>query len=193
LAGSAFSGEDLREMAALLGSDVPFFLSGGAAFVSGRGECIEPVKTPTGLWVVLVKPPFSSDTAGAYALLDQFKASRKAENNPPEVKPSKPALIRALEEEPGHWPFQNDFLPVFLHSNQIQKGEKAPPIAYQIIIESLQKAGASFAGLSGSGSCCFGVFTNRQEGEKLVAEFAAQGIFTRLTIFLAQIAKPVLE
>jgi 4-diphosphocytidyl-2-C-methyl-D-erythritol kinase len=33
----------LNDIAASIGSDVPFFLHGGAALVTGRGECVEPL------------------------------------------------------------------------------------------------------------------------------------------------------
>lgn len=55
----------LGEVAASLGSDVPFFLWGGAALATGRGERIEPVQA--GAWsLVLVSPPFGVPTAEAY-------------------------------------------------------------------------------------------------------------------------------
>jgi 4-diphosphocytidyl-2-C-methyl-D-erythritol kinase len=44
-----------------LGADVPFFLSGGNAWVAGIGEKILPLEVETGLFVV-VKPPDGLDT-----------------------------------------------------------------------------------------------------------------------------------
>lgn len=43
LTGIALDDDDRLALAADLGSDVPFFLTGGTALVSGRGECIEPL------------------------------------------------------------------------------------------------------------------------------------------------------
>lgn len=57
----------LRELAAELGSDVPFFLEGGACACRGRGEIIEP--RPDLCWrlpVLLLKPPFPVPTPWAY-------------------------------------------------------------------------------------------------------------------------------
>jgi 4-diphosphocytidyl-2-C-methyl-D-erythritol kinase len=165
---------------------VPFFFIGGAAFVSGRGEFIEPVKTPEGLCVVLAKPPFPSATAEAFALLDQARADNQSRKT---RSLSKEALIKALEGgDPREWPFWNDFLPVFLDSSPEGKA-----LAYQSIMESFYREGASFAGLSGSGSCCFGVFAARETGEKALKTFLARGNYARLTFFLARIAKPVLK
>ena len=44
----------LRELAAQLGSDVPFFISGGTALGEGRGERLTPLPTPQGEAVVAV-------------------------------------------------------------------------------------------------------------------------------------------
>ncbi len=41
--GLGLSPEKLRELAAKLGSDVPFFLNGGTALMEGRGEIITPL------------------------------------------------------------------------------------------------------------------------------------------------------
>jgi 4-diphosphocytidyl-2-C-methyl-D-erythritol kinase len=62
LAEADLSREDLAVMAEKLGSDVPFFLAGGAALVEGRGERIRPLEGPRApLWVVLVNPGFPAE------------------------------------------------------------------------------------------------------------------------------------
>ena len=48
--------ERLVEAADRLGSDVPFFLRGGAALARGRGEVLEPLPTPRDQWFVLLLP-----------------------------------------------------------------------------------------------------------------------------------------
>jgi len=55
----------LEEVAVSLGMDVPFFLRGGAALATGRGERLEPVPAG-GLALVLVNPRLGSSTAEAY-------------------------------------------------------------------------------------------------------------------------------
>jgi 4-diphosphocytidyl-2-C-methyl-D-erythritol kinase len=52
-------------LAAELGSDVPFFLAGGAAICRGRGERIESIKAPR-LHVVIVRPPVGLSTPQVY-------------------------------------------------------------------------------------------------------------------------------
>jgi 4-diphosphocytidyl-2-C-methyl-D-erythritol kinase len=59
--------ERLHEIAASLGSDVPFFLGSGAARCTGRGEIITPAPSPRPLQVVLFKPWFAVPTADAYS------------------------------------------------------------------------------------------------------------------------------
>jgi 4-diphosphocytidyl-2-C-methyl-D-erythritol kinase len=60
----------LREVAATTGSDVPALLPGGAVYVSGRGERVEPVHVVTTWWVV--RPfPFAVRTPDAYDWWDR--------------------------------------------------------------------------------------------------------------------------
>lgn len=47
----------LRELAAQLGSDVPFFVTGGAALAEGRGESLTPLPPAQGSVVVMAPPP----------------------------------------------------------------------------------------------------------------------------------------
>ncbi len=60
--------ERLDEVAATLGSDVPFFLRGGAALASGRGEKVEPLRGRS-MALVLVNPRVPSSTAQMYGRL----------------------------------------------------------------------------------------------------------------------------
>ncbi|MDR3324860.1 MAG: 4-(cytidine 5'-diphospho)-2-C-methyl-D-erythritol kinase [Spirochaetaceae bacterium] len=135
MTGRPLSPDALRDAAAELGSDVPFFLERGAAIVTGRGEKITPIPAPE-CFAVLINPLFASNTARAFRLLD---ASRRAG-------------VRAQTEEA----WRNDFLPVFLaHGTGKEKA------AYRAMICDLTAAGADIASLSGSGSTCFGLFPTK--------------------------------
>lgn len=68
--GLSWSVDRLSPVAAEIGSDVPFFLHGGAAICRGRGERIEPVALPAGLPCVIVQPPTGMSTPDVYARLD---------------------------------------------------------------------------------------------------------------------------
>jgi 4-diphosphocytidyl-2-C-methyl-D-erythritol kinase len=59
----------LIELAAELGSDVPFFLAGSPAICRGRGERVEPVAGLPQLHLVVVKPPAGVSTAAAFGSL----------------------------------------------------------------------------------------------------------------------------
>ena len=64
--------ERLLEMAARLGSDVPFFIRGGTAVGAGRGQELTPLPTPGGLGAVIVALPDeagSQKTARLYGLV----------------------------------------------------------------------------------------------------------------------------
>ncbi len=60
------SEDELAAMAAGLGSDVPFFLTGGAALCEGRGERVTPLPCPATLHYVLVMPELPVSTARVY-------------------------------------------------------------------------------------------------------------------------------
>ena len=71
--GLNLASENLERMAANLGSDIFFFLSGGmTALVEGRGEEVTRLPPLTKTWVVLVKPPMeiANKTQKMYASLD---------------------------------------------------------------------------------------------------------------------------
>jgi 4-diphosphocytidyl-2-C-methyl-D-erythritol kinase len=62
----------LFELAAQLGSDVPFCLHGGAARMRGRGEQLEPVKVPLGIPFLVVMAPFGLATPDVYRMWDEM-------------------------------------------------------------------------------------------------------------------------
>jgi 4-diphosphocytidyl-2-C-methyl-D-erythritol kinase len=64
----------LLELAAEVGSDVPFLLEGGAAIGRGRGEILQPVDANT-LWWVVMPQPLHLSTPLMYQRLDEMRAS----------------------------------------------------------------------------------------------------------------------
>jgi 4-diphosphocytidyl-2-C-methyl-D-erythritol kinase len=71
--GTHLGREQLHDLALKLGSDVPFFLTGGQAIVRGRGERVEPQPAQTGLWLVLLVPRHRVErkTASLFAALHE--------------------------------------------------------------------------------------------------------------------------
>lgn len=78
LLNTRLSYEELLRIALEVGSDVPFFLTGGSARVEGRGEKVFPCKLNTSYVGLLVYPNFLSFTKEAYDMLDSEK-ERKGE------------------------------------------------------------------------------------------------------------------
>lgn len=68
----------LLRIASALGSDVPFFLHGGAAIGSGRGEKLRPIPSRLDGAAVILKPGFGMPTSAAYAALDRTAQDRAA-------------------------------------------------------------------------------------------------------------------
>jgi 4-diphosphocytidyl-2-C-methyl-D-erythritol kinase len=80
----------LMELAGQIGSDVPFFLAGGAALAGGRGERIRALGGGPTNPVVLAWPPPHSSTEWAYGVLDHGTQRRK---------PDTSGVLRALDAE----------------------------------------------------------------------------------------------
>ena len=175
----------LAEVGAELGSDVPFFLNqeSAASWVSGRGEIVLPLALPQavfGLSFVLVNPGFPSDTAEAYRLLDTYR----------EKHPVQQVSLETQKEffsvQPKNWQFNNDFLPVFLAKDTNAAAPGNCGTVYREIIGSLRDLGADFAGLSGSGSTCFGVFSAAHRAATAVESLLKRWPFVVRTLPLAR-------
>ncbi|MDR3138894.1 MAG: 4-(cytidine 5'-diphospho)-2-C-methyl-D-erythritol kinase [Treponema sp.] len=202
LADTGLPEEALEEMASCLGSDVPFFLKGGAAWASGRGERLRPLPVPEDLRVVLVYPGFPSGTAEAFRLLDQARmlSPERAEayagfiregdktGLPGKTEIPREVLIQALGRSPREWPYGNDFLPVFLEAGARDAGS-----AYRSILKGLAEQGADFSGLSGAGSGCFGIFKDGGAAERAAKTLSRQWNYVQLTFPLAHRVDAVLK
>jgi len=164
IAGFPLTFNSLLEAAASLGSDVPFLMhETTAARVTGRGEIIEPVDVPK-MFLVLINPGFSSDTAAAFKLLDKYREfGVKNERS----KINTGSLNNSSFFIP-HSSFLNDFFYVFPEKEKL---------SYLNIISDLREQGAVYANLSGSGSTCFGVFENEERAFKAVKELGKKWQF----------------
>ena len=68
--GLGLSLDELAEIGAEIGSDVPFCVYGGTAIATGRGEKIEHIPAPPPSWVILAKPTIGVSTADVYRNLN---------------------------------------------------------------------------------------------------------------------------
>ncbi len=128
---------ELMEVAAKLGSDVPFFLNPRPSQARGRGEQLTPLVQYPSCCLVVVKPSFSISTAQAY---------RNCQPTPMDFPQQKIDTIDALVGS-LHNQFEQTLLPEFLDLAKIKK--------------KLLEYGAVGALVSGSGSAVFGIFANQ--------------------------------
>ncbi len=63
---------DLSKIAAKIGTDVPFFLTGGSALAEGRGERLTPLETEPS-WFAIAWPGIELSTAAVYRAWDDVK------------------------------------------------------------------------------------------------------------------------
>lgn len=138
----------LEEMAARLGSDVPFFIRGGTALATGRGEKLAALPDMPPCWLVIVKPEESHSTAAMYAAIDSA---------PQRVSGDSRAVREGLEKgdlSAVAAGLGNDF-------QQVLPEDSAVPA----IVEALRQRGVLNAQMTGSGSAVFGLFRRREEAE----------------------------
>ncbi|MDC7221949.1 MAG: 4-(cytidine 5'-diphospho)-2-C-methyl-D-erythritol kinase [Spirochaetales bacterium] len=143
------SDEEWRNLAAELGSDVPFFMDSVAAVVTGRGEFIQPLTPRSDYHVLIVYPDLSLSTPSAFRALDSYRDREGIDFN----WGLDTRIIDDLYKgkAPREWPFFNSF------SDPTYKDH--PQLA--MIEENLLTRGAEFVTLSGSGSAMTGIFTDK--------------------------------
>jgi 4-diphosphocytidyl-2-C-methyl-D-erythritol kinase len=141
-------GEMLR-LAASLGSDVPFFLTGGTALGIGRGEEVYPLEEVKCENLLLANPAIEVSTAGAYARLSLLTRSGSARIIPFTLLAAKGNCALPLSAS-------NDLEEVVLAAH--------PEIAE--LKRRLLRLGAGRALMSGSGATVYGVFDNLETCER---------------------------
>lgn len=133
------------ELAARLGSDVPFFLDGPVALAEGRGERLTPLPPLPRRPVVLLKPPFALSTADVYGALRPNDYSDGSTTR------------RAVQEiRAGRWP------PRELYVNVLERAafRLCPELGrYR---ETFLAAGASAVRMSGSGPALYSLFDHAE-------------------------------
>jgi len=72
------SAQQLIDLAARLGSDLPFFILGGTARIGGRGDIVTPLPDAPPLWLVVAKPPVSIPTPAVFRALTSVDYSSGA-------------------------------------------------------------------------------------------------------------------
>lgn len=165
----------LHTLAASLGSDINFFLAGGAALCHGRGEKIEPIPCKFSGVILLVNPGFGISTKWAYESWARAAAESRLTAPPPEVS----LLLRALAED--------DLAGV---SRCLFNSLEAPSIrkfpVLELIKDAMRDDGAVGALMSGSGTTVFGLFPDvklAKRSARKVREQFGPSTWTQVTRF----------
>ena len=148
----------VHEAACALGSDVPFFLTGGRAVGAGRGEEVFPLPELPETWLVLLVPAAPVATAEAYRNLAAARGQTLTPERKGFILSSFSAGFRVSENtvSAADADWANDFEQTVFDGLPALKSLK----------QRLLAAGAAKALLSGSGSALFGVFGGRKEAEQ---------------------------
>ena len=141
-----------------LGADVPFFLTGGTAYVEGIGERITPIVDYSGRILVIAKGREGVSTAEAYGNIDSLAAPQH-----PETKKLTEAIISAPDTA------------FCFFGNLFEQAVKLCEV--DEIKSSMLKNGALSAVMTGSGSAVFGLFTDRVTAEKCAEKLKVTGFF----------------
>jgi 4-diphosphocytidyl-2-C-methyl-D-erythritol kinase len=154
----------LQELAAVLGSDVPFFLQNQPALATGRGEIIQPLEFFPALrsaHILLIHPGFGISTSWAYQQLGRYP---EAQNDRAGRAGKLAALLRAGDRAGAGREFYNSLEAPALH--------KYPLL--ELFQQFLRENGAWAALMSGSGSTTFALVETKATAEQLLESFKAK-------------------
>ena len=156
--------QDLFEIAAALGSDIPFFLQRRPALATGRGEAIQSLDffpALRGFYILLVHPGFGISTPWSYQQLARYP---DALNGSPGRAQRLISLLQYDDPVKAAGEFYNSLEAPALN--------KYPLLA--VIQEFCRENGAPVALMSGSGSATFALMRDQKSCEALREQFAAK-------------------
>lgn len=137
------SKEELAKIAAELGSDVPFFVYGGAGIVSGMGEEVEPLCPVTRYKMALVKHKEGLSTKDVFNEFDKELVLPKY----------------TLDEFLLHFNNSDEFLHEYIY-NALESAAMRLCPSVATAKDELYKYGAVKTMMSGSGTSVFGLFND---------------------------------
>lgn len=162
--GVGVEDERVQEVASRLGADVSFFLKGGCARLSGKGDVFEAQLEPRSGFVLLVRPDAGVSTGKAYAAFDEDP-----------VLPSSEYLssIAALDAAAD----------VSLYNNLEKAACSVTPVVAQVLEWGRAAAGEENVVLCGSGSAVCYIFDSYQAACEASVEARKHEWWTRVTSF----------
>ncbi len=147
--------ERLAKIGAKLGSDVPFFFYGPTAWVSGRGEIVEPIDPVLQGWTVLVNPGLSISTAWAYEQFSKMELTKKGSDITMTSFNYKRPTLEKLIGKP---------------CNDLEKATLVAIPSLKAIKRDLGALGGEGVLMSGSGSTLFALFDTYDLAKKAALE-----------------------
>jgi len=153
-----WSGEELAKLGAELGSDVPLFFAHGPAVCRGRGERVQSISGPAGLHFVLVRPPVGLSTA------DVYRACRPP-RDPRSVQPVVEALEKGDLREIGRRLF-----------NRLEPAAESLSPWIGRLREAMSRMDCLGHGMSGSGTCLFGLCRHARHARRVARRLRATGV-----------------
>ncbi len=165
--GLGLSLKELLELAAQLSSDTSFFLFGGTALVSGRGEMVTPLPPLPHMWVALMMPPVSRRPGKTKQLYASLKASHYTGGQITDRLVT--SLTRGGEVTASY---------LFNVFDEVALDNFAGLGKYR---EQFLKAGAQEVCLAGSGPALFTLVRDKNQAEKIYENLQKRGLESYLS------------
>lgn len=162
--GVGMEDERVQEVASRLGADVSFFLKGGCARLSGKGDVFEAQLEPRSGFVLLVRPDAGVSTGKAYAAFDEDPVLPSSEYF---------SSIAALDAAAD----------VSLYNNLEKAACSVTPVVAQVLEWGRAAAGEENVVLCGSGSAVCCIFDSYQAACEASVEARKHEWWTRVTSF----------
>lgn len=158
---------DLMEVAATLGSDVPFLLAGGAALGTGRGERLLPVLHRGEFHWVLAVSGSGLSTPDVYRELDRLRAAGDRRTDAGTTRPDE--LMVAVASGDVH------AVAPLLH-NDLQPAALSLQPLLRRTLRAGREAGALAGIVSGSGPTCAFLCADADAAVRVAAELSGSGV-----------------
>ncbi|MCL2498303.1 MAG: 4-(cytidine 5'-diphospho)-2-C-methyl-D-erythritol kinase [Symbiobacteriaceae bacterium] len=155
--------EELQSLAASLGSDTVFALTGGTAIASGRGETITSLPPLAKRWLALFKPPRGLATSRVF---QSFSLK-------PSYELTTDLFIQAMQD--------TRLDPMTYCSNHLQETALQLLPDLREFADQLQKKGVRFWQLSGSGSTIFVVAESQEHARDICHQLTPRGWWSVVT------------
>jgi 4-diphosphocytidyl-2-C-methyl-D-erythritol kinase len=164
--GTGVPREELAEIGATLGSDIPFLLHGGTALGTGRGEAVSPILArPTAWhWVVAIADG-GLDTPKVYRELDRLRAAGAA-----------PAPLDGAEDLMSALRQRSPQVLGEMLCNDLQAAALSLRPELTEVLKAGQAAGAVVGLISGSGPTCVFLAADGPHAERVAAGLNASGV-----------------